>query len=73
MDLNGRDIAEYTAFAVGVIYSTFKEVSSYLLYDFPITQINQWIYALVLLTTLAIAMKRIWGWFFKSNKNESKS
>ena len=70
-DFNAQDVLEYTGFALGFSFSTFKEVSDYFLFDFPITQVNQYIYTFVLLSTLAIAVKRIISWVLKSNKSKS--
>ena len=71
MSLSARDIGEYTTFILGSSFYTIKKVSDYFVYDFPIARLNEYIYAFVLLITLAVGVKRIWGWLFKSNKTKS--
>ena len=71
MDISTKDIVEYTGIGAGLSFSTFKEASEYFLFDFPITQINEYIYTLVLLATLTLTVKRFVTWLFKSNKAKS--
>ena len=66
-----QDIGEYTAFLLGFSLYTAKEVAEYFMYDFPITRINEYIYTVVLLIAAAVGIKRVWCWFFKSNKTKS--
>lgn len=63
-----QDYLEKGGFTLGLSFATFKEISDYFLFDFPITQVNQYIYTLVLLSTLAIFIKRLYGWLSKSDK-----
>ena len=66
-----QDVGEYIAFLLGFSIYTTKKVVDYFMYDFPITKINEYIYTAVLLIAMAAGIKRVWCWFFKSNKAKS--
>ncbi len=71
MNLPTRDIGEYTIYLTGFTFYTIKKVSDYFVYDFPIAKLNEYIYTVVLIITVAVGVKRIWAWFSKSNKTQS--
>lgn len=71
MDLSARDIGDYATFILGTSFYTVKKISDYFVYDFPIAKFNEYIYTVVLLITVAVGVKRIWGWLFKSKKIKS--
>ena len=68
-----RDGVEYTLFGSGVAYSTVMATTDYFLLDFPIEQVNQYVYTLVMLITIAIGAKRMWGWRKKKSNDNDKS
>ena len=62
---------EEAGFGIGLLISTFGAVVKTFFTEFPIAQVNDYLYGLVMLLTLAIGIKRIIGWFFKSKKVKS--
>ena len=67
--LTPQDAIEYGGFVAVFLFSTLKTISDYFLFNFPITQVNNYLYSAVLMITIAVGLKRIYHWFRKKKKN----
>ncbi|PCJ55971.1 MAG: hypothetical protein COA79_20390 [Planctomycetota bacterium] len=66
--MDRRNIVEYIIFGVGAGFSTWKETSDYLIYEFPIEEINSYLYATVLVITIFVGVKGFVVWAYKGTK-----
>ena len=76
-DISPSDLFDYTIFGAGLAFSSFKEFSHYLQFDFPIVKVNDYLYAGVLAITIFVGVKRLAAWAYRGiklliNKDKSK-